>query len=260
MTDTDYVAAGDSIAPKESLDTTKLRVEIEKLRAEREQIICRTRAERGFGGWLREWSAILLGLVTVAGAGWGLYASYTTYWAQRQREHEFRVTQEVIALSVQLASADEVERANAALLLAELGLNAVPILVNNLRVTDRPGLARHLQAALVVVLERLRAQDSDDFDPWPVVGPLLEEGGYVLERELRSANPSIEAVVNHISALQAIAVRIDDPDALDRIESRLVRWKTRVETSWKDKNEREALEIWIDDAIDITRNGGDGVD
>lgn len=152
-------------------------------------------------------------LVTLLAAAWGLYETVTRYFEQREREYEFKVSQEMIALSKQLGSDHPIDRGHAALLLSSFEEHAVPILLSNLDVVDDPELTGQLIESLQIVAIKRRVQKH----PENVIDPLLRQIQVLLDKECRASPPSIEAMNNYLKALAAVTAEFRQPKIRQRV-------------------------------------------
>jgi hypothetical protein len=173
----------------------KARLEVEKLRAEVEQLRQNTDI---LARW-RNRLALPLAVVTLAAAGWGLYEGADGYFRHLARQYDVAVTGEMISLSKQLASSDAVERANAALLLANYEADAVPLLVLHLGSPNRPGLADELIEALAAVKRK------DDVPAALIYSALASRLRIVVREELSTDTPSVDRLGAFFRAIERLA-------------------------------------------------------
>jgi hypothetical protein len=186
-------------APNHPEDKSLL--EVEKLEAELREIQAKTAELTSLRVKFKGWINILVIVVALLSGGWGLYEASNKFFDQRERELEFNVSKEMILLSTQLGSANPTERANAALLLAEFEEHSVPILISNLRVTDKPHLSDHLIESLKLIMKKERVKKH----PEKVLDPLLKQSVLIFDEEILKTSPSIEAMANYLDALSEVA-------------------------------------------------------
>lgn len=198
----------------------KRELEVEKIAAEIAEITGRTEAQASKLTRFRTWAGILLSVVTLIAAVWGVWEGASRYFAeqerqrrQREKEYEFQLSKEMITLSSQLGSNEPIERANAALLLSAFEENSVAILVSHLRVTDKSNLERYLIASLKLILQKERIKPH----PEKVFAPLRDEAEFALDQECRSPTPSVQAIANYIQALEELGAGTQDKSTLDTL-------------------------------------------
>lgn len=183
------------------LGQQKLRLEIKKLAAEVKQIEARLRSERDRAAKLKQYLGILIAIVTLGAGGWGLYTGASTFLDQRERQYEVTVSKELIELSRQLASEDRIVRANAAILLSAFEVHAIPILVENLSVTDKAGLHDDIRNSLALIMKKKRLAETPDL----VLIPLKDQMVFVFEEQARRLEPSLEVILNYVETLAVLA-------------------------------------------------------
>ncbi len=145
----------------------KAALELAKLRVEIDEIEDRLRASRSAVAQVKIWAGVLVSVVAIVSGAIGVIQVAGSYFVQQDKELQFQITGELVDLSKQLASADAIERANAALLLSGYQEHAVPLLAATLRRTDKPGLPEQIIESLKLVKanEHVREHPEAVFDP-----------------------------------------------------------------------------------------------
>ena len=179
----------------------KLRLEIDKLAAEVRQIEAQLLAGKDWVATLKRKFGVIAVILTVGVGGWGLYTGIWTFLDQRERQYEFNVSKELIELSRQLASDDRIERANAAILLSAFEVDAIPILVENLSVTDKEGLHTDIRKSLALIMKKNNVRKK----PGRVLQPLARQMEAVFDEQVRQPRPSVNAILNYVQTLKVLA-------------------------------------------------------
>lgn len=183
------------------LGQQKLRLEIEKLAAEVKQIEAQLRPKQDRAAKLKQYIGVLVVIVTLFAGGWGLYTGASTFLDQRERQYEFNVSKELIELSRQLASEDRIMSANAAILLSAFEVHAVPILVENLSVTDNESFHANIRDSLALIMKKKRIVEDPDL----VLLPVTDEMEFVFEEQARRPGPSLDVILNYVQTLAVLA-------------------------------------------------------
>lgn len=229
-------------------------MEISKLAAETEEIERRLAAKPSFWNKSRDSIIYLTALVTLGAGGFGIFNEVGTYLSQRQREieqaekaYEFNINQEIILLSRQLASPIEIERNNAALLLSGFEENALPILVENLRLTDKGSLPQKLTNSLDLIL---RKKKSDDLKKQKqrterILTFVAREAEAFFDTQYSGDDYDLLAMKNYIVAMGRLGARAPGTigPVLARMREKLTDRKSRIVNG-----DRETLESWISNA------------
>lgn len=228
----------DDLPDKEVLERRKLKAELEELKV-------RTDTQRSARLTLQTWVGVLGGLLAVATGIFAFWRNASNFLDQRRREYEFRVDQEIIALSRQLTSDKPLERQNAALLLSAFEEDAVPMLVSSLRRTEIPELPTWVIASLQLIINKPRIEREE------ILEPLTQSARLALQDECRSKSSTGESVVNHLQALQKLACQTDTQviETLKSLKQQLTSAGCRI-----GEQTREGLRDWIEQAIDTISN------
>ncbi len=234
----------------------KTRKEAEKLEAETREINSRLESKPSYWDKSKERVIFLTALVTLGAGGWGLYATVNEYFHQREqeaeqaeREYTFTVNKEMIDLSQQLASKKSEVRHHAALLLSAFEEDAVPILVANLRLTDKGDLPEQVTKALELVLSKEKSKDKKKQKERieRILSYIGDEAEAFLEDQYLRNNYDFLAIRNFIVALGKLGARSPSVirPALNRMKAKLADSESRITA-----DDRETLESWIKESLD----------
>lgn len=200
----------------------KAALELAKLRVEIKEIEARLRASRSAAARMKSWAGVLVSVVAIVSGAFGVIRVAGNYFVQQDKELQFQITGELVDLSKQLASADAIERANAALLLSGYQEHAVPLLAATLRRTDKPGLPEQIIESLKLV----KANEHVREHPEAVFDPLLAQADLAYRELTVSTNTKKQAALwNYLKAIDELGRGTGN----EKILSALERYRRLVE-------------------------------
>ncbi len=182
---------------KEKLEKKKLKAEIReiKLRVSTERNRIKFEKKRGFkfANFLKNWVAIFLTFIAVGSGIVTIWIKSSTFLAQKEKEYDFKVNQEMIVLVNQLSSKEQNKREDAKLLLSNFEKDAIPILMGQLKRNETAEAAEVTIDSLRLVNEKINSSI--------VIDELYDSAEKVFERESLNPDMNIKSVRNYIIAL-----------------------------------------------------------
>lgn len=212
----------------EQLQRDKLRAEIEQLKvstdAQRQQID--TVPKRLSDGVL---SSTLTFVAIFTGIG-TFYFQSDAFLTQKNKEYEFRVTQEIITLVKQLNSENENEQMDAALLLSNFEDDAIPILLENLERTSHPD-------STIESLKLVKRKLSRKNEEHALFDSLLSHAEETFLERINNPNADIQAVLSYVDCLgQLGAERMQQVlDLLVNLEASALAVESTLEDNEKER-------------------------
>jgi len=210
----------DEMPADPTLGEQKKSLEVEKLRAEVDEIRART---KGPSATVARWSGIaglMLTIIGLGAGGAGLYYGYQDFSTlseneaeRRARQLDFEVGREIIELSQNLSDADKTKRTSAAILLSAYEEHSVPILVSNLPDQDA-ALTATIVRSLGLILEKPRLIDK----PEKVAVPLINETRSMFDAELKRASPETRDMGIFVDALGTLFAGSRNQGVLDALK------------------------------------------
>jgi hypothetical protein len=182
------------MADREELEKKKLQVEVDEIEQRIESERKRIEAENKSTTWERAkilatigltFISITIGIVTI-------WTKSATFLEQREKEQGFRLNKEMLDLVDQLNADKDYEQENAAILLSYFKKDAIPILLMNLRRTNRP-------EATIDSLKLIKGNKK--VKPNEVLDPLIKSAKKVFSSKDVKSDKAIIAFRNYIMAL-----------------------------------------------------------
>ena len=193
-----------------------------KLQAEIREIDFKIKAEQNRiesekEGSLREDLKGWMGIITPIASLSIAVISVWSFLDQRQKEYEFNINKEMIALVNQMSDSTKIKSEHAAVLLSSFEKGAVPILLTNLESTEN-------RQAVIESLTWIKSKKNVD-EVEDVIQPLLNRAEKIIHRELSKPPETLNRrpILNYLFAIGELC-----QDRKQEVITKLEHWKKEI--------------------------------